>query len=847
MRKSNLANKIVSLVLSVCLLICAMPVLDISASAASLTEAEFISKISALKSEYPHGKYWNKYNGTDSNGVAKAGSVACKGVSNYTGSSCVSHGYCAYGGSCTCDCGYYYGWQCFGFANLMAYKTFGSYATTNYYSSGVNTSKGWKYYTSVSEYYAGDVVRINNNHSIFIIKVDGSTVYYVDCNYSGPCKINWNNSISVSSLKSKTTFVVHMSGNTLKGVETKHKLTVQYNANGGEIPGSDTAVQYKVVTSAGLNMRKYADVDSEIVGGVGVNKTFTVTDVEYADGYTWGYTTFNGNSGWCVISEDWTTQVTSRNTEYYLTASGMVYVSSADEVKNHVMTYGTYYEYGLFSPETFGIVRDGYKFVGWAYGSEIIDETVGIYPEDIVAELSSSDREIIVYAVWEETECTHNYNTQTTAPTCTGAGYTTYTCSECGDSYTADEVEALGHSYEETVTPPTATAQGYTTYTCAACGDSYKDNYTAATGNKVQNMQVSATDTDITVTWDAIEGTTKYNLYVKNQEGTTIITRALDATSTSVTLSWPNELEWDETYSIGIRARTTTWLDTAYVEAALVVDDRIVDVKTESVGRTIQVNWKAYEGATQYYVYVYEKGAYSEGAITSVKATTNSATIINAISPETDYEVRVIATKGVTKMATIDALSVDARLNVFTPDAFTNRGITPNKVAVSFDEVRGADKYWVYLTPVGEGETIVKESTKAIASISGLAPNTTYNVQIQARITDANGKTHYSGQSEVVGTITTTDWEEISFTATSTESGANLTWTAPTNAYSYIIYRSTNGGKSYKKLATISDGATISYVDTAAKNGYIYAIKTQLQDDYITATSGLVKSAAIVK
>ena len=39
---------------------------------------------------------------------------------------------------------------------------------------------------------------------------------------------------------------------------------------------------------------------------------------------------------------------------------------------------------------------------------------------------------------------THDYTEVVTAPTCTEAGYTTYTC-ECGDTYTTDEVAALGH------------------------------------------------------------------------------------------------------------------------------------------------------------------------------------------------------------------------------------------------------------------------------------------------------------------------------------------------------------------------------------------------------------------
>ncbi|MBP3699230.1 MAG: hypothetical protein J6J01_07105 [Oscillospiraceae bacterium] len=40
----------------------------------------------------------------------------------------------------------------------------------------------------------------------------------------------------------------------------------------------------------------------------------------------------------------------------------------------------------------------------------------------------------------------HSHEAVVTAPTCTEAGYTTYTCA-CGDSYVADEVAALGHSY----------------------------------------------------------------------------------------------------------------------------------------------------------------------------------------------------------------------------------------------------------------------------------------------------------------------------------------------------------------------------------------------------------------
>ena len=48
----------------------------------------------------------------------------------------------------------------------------------------------------------------------------------------------------------------------------------------------------------------------------------------------------------------------------------------------------------------------------------------------------------------EEPEHTCEFSAVVTDPTCTDGGYTTYTCT-CGETYTADEVEALDHAFEE--------------------------------------------------------------------------------------------------------------------------------------------------------------------------------------------------------------------------------------------------------------------------------------------------------------------------------------------------------------------------------------------------------------
>ena len=100
--------------------------------------------------------------------------------------------------------------------------------------------------------------------------------------------------------------------------------------------------------------------------------------------------------------------------------------------------------------------------------------------------------------------------TLVTNATCTGEGVMEYRCVRCGyhrlegdlanghapgASATCTEPQlctkcgavlanALGHDYKAVITPPTCTEMGYTTKTCSRCGDTGKDDYTDATGHK---------------------------------------------------------------------------------------------------------------------------------------------------------------------------------------------------------------------------------------------------------------------------------------------------------------------------------------------------------------------------
>ncbi|MBR7112424.1 MAG: leucine-rich repeat domain-containing protein [Clostridia bacterium] len=111
----------------------------------------------------------------------------------------------------------------------------------------------------------------------------------------------------------------------------------------------------------------------------------------------------------------------------------------------------------------------------------------------------------------DPTGCTHEYTDVVTAPTCTAAGYTTHTCSKCGDVKKDTEVAANGHTYIDTVTAPTCDTDGYTTHTCKNCTNSYKDTIVQMLGHawdvaNATNSSCGCTTCQTNYSWTAPSG-----------------------------------------------------------------------------------------------------------------------------------------------------------------------------------------------------------------------------------------------------------------------------------------------------------------------------------------------------
>ena len=143
----------------------------------------------------------------------------------------------------------------------------------------------------------------------------------------------------------------------------------------------------------------------------------------------------------------------------------------------------------------------GTPYIGWP-GEEMTQEEDGLYSYQIPAgyvnvifnnggstqsaDLTTPKDTKVIYDNSAKTwSCKHSYGEGViTAPTCTEAGYTTYTCA-CGDTYKSDEVAALDHDMvTDAAKAATCTEAGLTEGShCSRCDHKVAQEVVAALGH----------------------------------------------------------------------------------------------------------------------------------------------------------------------------------------------------------------------------------------------------------------------------------------------------------------------------------------------------------------------------
>lgn len=106
----------------------------------------------------------------------------------------------------------------------------------------------------------------------------------------------------------------------------------------------------------------------------------------------------------------------------YSVTNGYISNKSDNSTKTHTWTYNSSRSNGLYNAKTFGLERDGYKFVGWSTtadgSSKIFDQDdVTIVPTDLTSTINSKSCTLDLYAIWEEDIAEAPTEKSTEAPT----------------------------------------------------------------------------------------------------------------------------------------------------------------------------------------------------------------------------------------------------------------------------------------------------------------------------------------------------------------------------------------------------------------------------------------------
>lgn len=93
------------------------------------------------------------------------------------------------------------------------------------------------------------------------------------------------------------------------------------------------------------------------------------------------------------------------NSEEYYIDNDLISLISSSSVLEDEWTYNEGHINGLYNASTLGLTREGYDFLGWkvgASGTTIFDQDdSSVIPTDLASDITTGDRTITLYAVWD--------------------------------------------------------------------------------------------------------------------------------------------------------------------------------------------------------------------------------------------------------------------------------------------------------------------------------------------------------------------------------------------------------------------------------------------------------------
>ena len=328
---------------------------------------------------------------------------------------------------------------------------------------------------------------------------------------------------------------------------------------------------------------------------------------------------------------------------------------------------------------------------------------------------------------------------------------------------------------------------------------------------KVENIVATPESSTAVLTWDAVDGATKYWVY-KNVGNSYVV--YCSASTNKVVVS---NLMGDTTYRFRIIAvlsdGSTQKLSNADVvefttKAPVVVND----INTVSEVTSVKLSWNAAEGAQKYWIY---KAFEEDGPFYVYDSTTELEYTVKRLQPDSTYYFKIvpaILSNGKLALGEIDAAQ---KITAITSSGEVIQtkvtDLTSTTATISWPQLENAKKYWVMFSTQTKSTSDLSKwttwasTTDTTYTFKWREPGVFYHFTVVALYTDEE-----TGRDETVNYVAASarmpysDSDIITFTPVD-EDTVTLTWSQPADVSKvWVSYIDANGKEVVYKSTTES-------------------------------------------
>lgn len=369
----------------------------------------------------------------------------------------------------------------------------------------------------------------------------------------------------------------------------------------------------------------------------------------------------------------------------------------------------------------------------------------------------------------------------------------------------------------------------------AAAGEAYTEELSYRAAKKKlaapEGMKVSEIGYDhVVLTWDSVEGAAGYQVEYSTDSANYTAAGTTDAG----TLSFRCEnLLTDVSYQLRVCALNGKGAAQNYSEPvdATPYLKRTKIVTAEPVNlHSIDLEWRAVEGAEVYYLYRKTDAAGSYKLHARVKDVSYEDTELTLGGT---YWYKVRAVRRINGKNAKAKLSAACEVTLSAPAVVLERCEAQDyrSAALAWTQVEDADGYYIYRSVKKNGsyrkiKTVTGSSITAYTD-RGIVPGKTFYYKVAAYYLQEDGSKLLSDLSEEKKVKTTMEAPNMTSAKQTNNPCLGLAWEKSEHAAGYRIYRSTSSDKGFKKLVDLDGGSTVGYEDRAVSPGvtYYYRIK----------------------